>query len=424
MTAHAFRRALERFLSPRLQPTGMVGTVGEMDAIVGVRAYRAGRAAQIAGVTSTASTLTIRLTRPTPTLPHWMAMGFLCATPPETPIRSGGFEGIPSAGPYYIAARTPDHALLLRRNPHYSGTRRVHFDAIEYRFGMTPTRAVELVEAGRADYANDVLGQLQTATAASPAVDARLERRYSGKRYFVNRKMTSEYLLLNPRRPLFASARMRRAANLAVDRVALARNALAGFASVPADQYLPPTMPGFREAAIYPLDGPDPVRARALTAGRRATATMFICNTIPCATVAQTVRANLAAIGIRVKIRRFPYRILWSRLFAPNAPYDIGYFGWTPDYADPSQFIDRSIPGFELDFKGGRRYRRMLARAARLTGAARLRAYGGLDHELSARAAPTIAFASGTARDFFSATVGCQVFHPLNGIDLTALCRK
>ena len=77
-----------------------------------------------------------------------------------------------------------------------------------------------------------------------------------------------------------------------------------------------------------------------------------------------------------------------------------------------SQFLDRSIPGFELDFKGGRRYRRMLAHAARLTGAARLRAHCELDHELSTRAAPTITFAGGTARDFFSATVGCQVFHP------------
>ena len=172
-----------------------------------MRAYRAGRAARIGGASSIASMLTIRLTRRTPTVPHWMATGFLCATPPETPIRSGGVEGIPSAGSYYIAARTPGHALLLRRNPHYGGNRRSHFDAIDYRFGVSPERAVELVEAGRADHADDVPGQVQTAGAASPAVDARLERRYGGQRY------------------------------------------------------LPPTMPGFRQAAIYPLDEPDPARA-------------------------------------------------------------------------------------------------------------------------------------------------------------------
>ena len=78
------------------------------------------------------------------------------------------------------------------------------------------------------------------------------------QRYFVNRNLASVYLLLNARRSLFASARMRRAVNFAVDRPALARNALAGFSSVPTDQYLPPGTPGFRDADIYPLGGPDP----------------------------------------------------------------------------------------------------------------------------------------------------------------------
>jgi hypothetical protein len=33
-----------------------------------------------------------------------------------------------------------------------------------------------------------------------------------------------------------------------------------------------------------------------------------------------------------------------------------------------------------------------------------------------------LAFANETARDFFSARVGCQIYQPVYGIDLAALC--
>ena len=53
---------------------------------------------------------------------------------------------------------------------------------------------------------------------------------------------------LNTKRPLFASRRMRRAVNYAVDRRALAARGGTYFAKAdPADMYLPPGVPGFRE---------------------------------------------------------------------------------------------------------------------------------------------------------------------------------
>ena len=62
VTARSFRRALDRFLSPRM-PNGLHSLFAD---VVGFRAYESGRSTRLAGVTATARTLTIRLVRPSP----------------------------------------------------------------------------------------------------------------------------------------------------------------------------------------------------------------------------------------------------------------------------------------------------------------------------------------------------------------------
>ena len=63
---------------------------------------------------------------------------------------------------------------------------------------------------------------------------------------------------------------------------------------------------------------------------------------------------------------------------------------------------------------------------SRLSGEARLRAYGRLDIDIARHAAPVVAFADITADDFFSARIGCQVFRPQDWgfVDLAALCLR
>ena len=59
---------------------------------------------------------------------------------------------------------------------------------------------------------------------------------------------------------------------------------------------------------------------------------------------------------------------------------------------------------------------------ARLAGDTRIRAYAKLDRELAAEAAPAAPFATGTSTYLLSARMGCQVLHPIYGLDLAALC--
>ena len=433
VTGLAFKTAIERYLSPKMHDPGGVDFI--FAGIVGYRAYEAGRARHLAGVSATDKTLTVRLLRPDPALPARLAIPSLCPVPPDTPIRAKGIDRIPSTGPYYIAFHAPNRELILRRNPFYHGSRPRLSAEIDYRFGSGPEANSALVESGRADYANATIGDQHFASSVSAATKARLAQRYGPgspaaragrQRYFSNRTITKQYLLLNSRRPLFATARMRRAVNFAVNRSELAATAGQGFSGLPSDQYLPAGMPGYRDADIYPLGRPNLARARRLAGHGRHHAVMYTCNRPACARVAEIVRADLRRIGIEVAIKPFALVPMFLHEFTRGAPFDIGWYGWSLDFPDPSDFLGPPFNGSDVDFPGAdaQRYKARLAAASRLTGEARLRAYGQLDIAIARNAAPVVAFADITADDFFSARIGCQVFQPIYGMDLGSLCRR
>jgi ABC-type transport system substrate-binding protein len=212
--------------------------------------------------------------------------------------------------------------------------------------------------------------------------------------------------------------------NYAIDRPALAQHAGQGFAGKPTDQYIPPGIPGFEDAAVYPLGGPDLAEARRLAGDERQHVVLYTCNQQPgCTQNAQILRSNLDAIGIDLEVRQFPEDAFFNALAAPDRPWDLARYGWAVDYADPFNFINTLYgPGAApSDFRDPGMWRRMAA-ASRLSGEKRLRAYAGLDRDLAERAAPAAAFSSGIESHFLSARMGCQVLHPIYGLDLAALC--
>jgi hypothetical protein len=65
-----------------------------------------------------------------------------------------------------------------------------------------------------------------------------------------------------------------------------------------------------------------------------------------------------------------------------------------------------------------------MADAARLSGAARYRAYAALDRDISARFAAVAPFATGSSSYLVSKRMGCVRLHPIFGLDLTKLCTR
>jgi YVTN family beta-propeller protein len=429
VTALAFERALERNLSPAMQ----AGTAGYLVSdIVGADDYLAGRTKDLEGVSARGRTLSIRLTRPLPTLLARLAMPQFSAVPPETPIKAGGVDLVPSAGPYYTDSYTPGRGLVLRRNPNYGGERPQGLEEIRYEFRVSAQRGVEAVEAGRADYVNL---QPDSSTPVLPRVARRLAARYGPRseaaragrqQLFTQNGPAVASYVFNTHRGPFKDPRLRRAVNYAIDRPTMAEDTGFGQTGRPTDQYIPPDFPGFDDAAIYPLNEPDIAAARRLAGDEPHDAVLYTCDFPGCTRNAQILRSNLDAIGIDLQVHQFPADEYSERIDGPadQAPWDLTSFGWIVDYADPYNFINEAFgppAAYPGNFHDPGLWERMAA-ADRLSGDARLRAYARLDRDLAEGAAPAAPFASLTLNHFLSARMGCQVLHPLYGLDLAALC--
>jgi YVTN family beta-propeller protein len=428
VTAQAFKSTIERTLSSRMR--GWVPQLGYLNAIVGVPAYQAGKAAHITGIVARGNTLTIHLTRPDATLPTKLAMPFFCAVPVGTPLDTKGLPTVPGAGPYYLASHTPGRSAILKRNPNYGGSRPQRWAEIDYVLDVSDKQAYSEVEADSADY-DPFLPRETLARSRARYGEKSPAARAGHQQLFRNPNLGIVYLNLNTRRPLFSSPRMRRALNFAIDRDALVR--LRPRLVATTDQYLPPGMPGFRDAAIYP-SRPDLREARRLAGpGKHGTAIMYSCEEaeVLCPQEAAIVKRALAAIGIETELRTFAYSVFLDKQGRADQPFDVavGVLNWAPDFLDPSGNLNVLFGG-EAVYGGGRLsffrepdYTRKLDAADRLTGPGRYRPYGDLDVELARDYAPWVPYGLGGDDEFFARRVGCQVYQPsIDAMDLAALC--
>ena len=427
VTAQTFKDTIERTLSPKTAS----GYAADFPDIVGVGAYLAGKANHISGVVARGRTLMIRLVAPNPDLLARLGAPQMCAVPTDTPIDPQGvFNEIPMAGPYYIARYLPRQGVVLAANPNYHGSRPRHFARIELSVGIPIARAIAAVTAGTAD--NVSLGSDSNLSAAGLAEVSRLAAQYGPgsaaaregrQRYFRNLQANLAYFVFNTHRPLFAGARMRQAVSYAIDRRALAA-VNSPFSLHPTDHYLPPGMPGYRAVHIYPLTA-DPAKGRALANGRGRTAVLYTCDDGSCGEQARIVSADLAAIGLRVRIKAFPFSVSIARLARRGEPFDLGYFEWEVDFPDPYAMLNFVLetsalyPTFDAPI-----WKRRLAAAARLSGPERYLTYGKLDIDLARDAAPLLAFGNVYNNDLFSARIGCQTYSAFGYINLIALCLR
>ena len=135
---------------------------------------------------------------------------------------------------------------------------------------------------------------------------------------------------------------MRQAVNYAIDRQALAQlgDAFSPLPAQPTDHYLPPGMPGFRDAHVYPMT-PDVVKARSWRSGGGRTAVLYTCDFSPCPEQAQIVKTDLAAIGLQVQIKTFPVRQDFAAEAHPaNRSISPGTAGF-PTTSTPTAMLNR-----------------------------------------------------------------------------------
>jgi peptide/nickel transport system substrate-binding protein len=411
--ASAFARAINRTLAPGVD-TAATQYTGD---IVGAADVQAGKTQSAAGVTARGNTLVVRFTRPVVNFPAMTTMPFFCAVPPSLPADPEGVGAFPSAGPYVVTEYRPGERVTIRRNPFYRGTRPHHVDGFDVDLRATGSADVlDRVERGDADWG----------AAAAPdyfAPGRRLAAKHgvNKTRFFVLPGFVLRHIVFNASRPLLrGNAALRRAVNFALNRRNLARAATSTPLSERlTDQYLPPSLPGFKDAHIYPLEKPDLTQAKAHARGslRGGKAVMYAVNDPQPLAVAQAARRQLAAIGLDVDLRPLPAPALFSRIYRPGEPWDLLLILWASDFVDPFQFVNVL---FDPQFAGSgnigrfdsRPYTSRMREAAGRQGAARYRAYGELDVQLARNAAPSAPISFFNEATLVSERVGCVVLRP------------
>jgi YVTN family beta-propeller protein len=433
VTAETFKSTIERVVNPRMKsPQASV-----FSRVVGYRAYERGESKALSGVTARGRTLTIRLSQPDGGFLANLAEAAACAVPIGTPVDPAGINDIPSAGPYYIASYTPRQQIVLRRNPNYHGDRPHRLDRMVVTLGVDPSSALREIEAGTADYTLD--GGLPHD--AAPRLAARYgpgskAAKAGHQRYFISSAVGARWLHMNTSRPLFSDVRLRRAVNYALDRPALVAAGRRSpevnpfNAGEPTDSYLLPSIGGATGVHVYPLNGPDLRRAEQLAGRRHATAIMYTPSGPPWLQEALIVQRNLKPLGINVEVKQFAGAEFFSRIARRGEPFDLAVSGYAfgPDPGGVlgtfggSNVRPAGLAGFS--YFDNPAFDRQLEAAAKLSGPKRYRTYSRLAVELERRFAPAAPFAPNSSRDFFSARIGCQIYQPVWGIDLGALCLR
>ena len=423
VSAASFAAALNRDANPKMQSPASSFIID----IVGAQEMLAGKAPSLSGVKVRGSHLLVTLKAPAPDFLARIAMPFFCGIPSNMPLDSNGVEEPASAGPYYVAERSPNKSIVLKRNPYYKGKRPHNVNQIVYSIGNS-LEAIRLrVEQGATDYA---------AQGIPPAAWTEIANKYGVNKgqFFVRPILGVNYLSLNHDRPIFKNnVPLMKAINHAIDRHALL--AQSGFlAGKRTDQILPPGLAGFRDADLYPLKAPNLSAAKKLAAGhlRDGKIVVYTSNRGAAPLQGQIIQFNLKQIGLDVEVKQFSRAVQITKEGTRGEPFDIGNDGWFADYADPFDFINVLLSGDTLQDSNNNNlsyfndpvYNKKMLAASRLSGDARSKAYADLDVEMMKNAAPMAPRSNPNQRIFVSKRFGCFTFNPAYTVDLAAACIK
>ena len=422
VTAETFRHTLERSLSPKNVFSAGPGLASDIE---GASAYRAGRAAHIAGIAARGKTLAITLVKPAGDFLTRISMFAFCPVPLSVPIHVKGYNErpIPSAGPYFISSIEGDRTVL-ERNPYYRGPRPHRAERIVYTNDIPTPKAVALADGGAVDLLPQDFDNTTPLMTIGGLLDQRRGLRSAAARagrqqYFLYDAPLVDAIVFNTRRPLFRDSRLRRAANYALDRPALA----AALGDIPGDHVVPPAVPRFPAGGAYPLDRPDFATARRLAGGPGRHAVIAICGDARLPKLASIVGSDLARIRISTSVtesQQCPGHYQRADLF---------FVTFGADELDPEPFLDQALTGSVYGSPLGpgpwrsAAFRKDFDRAQALRGHARIAAFRRIQDELL-RMAPLAVYGSWVWAEYLSPKVGCTVFQAEYGfVDVGALCK-
>ncbi len=316
----------------------------------------------------------------------------------------------------------------MKKNKNYKGSRPANADEFDISVNTNLDQSLLQVKSNQVDY--DIGG-------LPPSAHADLGSQYgvnkANGQYHVNSLVETDYVALNTAQAPFNSVNVRKAANFAIDRPAMLR-VRGKYAGQRTDQILPPGMGGFRNAKVYPIQGSNYTKAKALAGGNCKNVNLWTANSTTGQALGQVFKLQPVADGLQrrreavpglpdLRRRRPEGRRLrrCCRRLEPGLPGSVRLPG-RPAQRQQHPRQQQQQPRL---LQQRRRSTRSWPGRTSSSGAARYKAYGDLDLEITKKYAPWASYDNRNEREFTSARVGGYLFQPANAsADLNTLFVK
>ncbi|MBX9965282.1 MAG: ABC transporter substrate-binding protein [Burkholderiales bacterium] len=331
VVAQDVKYSIERTTNPKTESPG----AGFYDSIAGMDAFKKGKAKDVKGIAVVdPATIKFTLTRPDATFLHVLALNFSSVVPKEAVDKAGKDFGkkVVGSGAFMLADWKLGQELVLKRNPDYFMPGVPKLDQITFQVGLEPMTAILKLEKGEADFAGDGI---------PPAKFLQIRNDPKYKDLIIEGgQLQTGYMTLNVQMKPFDKLEVRQAVNMAIDKGRIVK--IINNRAVPANQPLPPTMPGYdKEYKGYPFD-PEKAKELLKQAGleKGFETTLYVYNVDPNPRIAQAIQEDLSKIGIKVKLKNLAQANVIAAGGKPKTAPMVwsGGMAWIADFPDPSNF--------------------------------------------------------------------------------------
>jgi peptide/nickel transport system substrate-binding protein/oligopeptide transport system substrate-binding protein len=262
-----------------------------------------------------------------------MAINFAHVVPKEEVEKWGAdFGKHPvGTGAYKLAEWTLGQRVVFERNADHWRPELPNLDKITFEIGQEPTVALLRLQQGEVDILGDGIPPAQF-------LEVKDNPEYAD--WIVEGgQLHTGYITMNVKTPPFDNVKVRQAVNMAINKDRIVR--VINNRAVPANQPLPPTMPGY--AKDYQGYAYDVEKAKALLAEAGHpdgfSTELYAMNTDPNPRIAQAIQQDLAAIGINAEIKALAQANVIEAGGNGSAPMIwSGGMAWIADFPDPSNF--------------------------------------------------------------------------------------
>ena len=331
VVAQDVKYSIERTTNPKTESPG----AGFYDSIAGMEAFKKGKAKDVKGIAVVdPATVKFTLTRPDATFLHVLALNFSSVVPKEAVDKAGKDFGkkVVGSGAFMLADWKLGQELVLKRNPDYFVPGVPKLDQITFQVGLEPMTAILKLEKGEADFAGDGI---------PPAKFLQICNDPKYKDLIVEGgQLQTGYVTLNVQMKPLDKVEVRQAINMAIDKNRIVK--IINNRAVPANQPLPPTMPGYdKEYKGYPFD-PEKAKELLKQAGleKGFETTLYVYNVDPNPRIAQAIQEDLSKVGIKVKLKNLAQANVIAAGGKPKTAPMVwsGGMAWIADFPDPSNF--------------------------------------------------------------------------------------